>query len=117
MLGIISMGLPLKIKVGLLMPLVLRFTLEDGTEEVKRIPAEVWLKNEDEFTKWFNFTQPVVQITLDPFLEMADTDRSDNYWPAMQEPSKFDVYSRGATSRWQRNGRSNPMREARVKAE
>ena len=102
---------------GLLMPLILRFTLEDGTEEVKRIPAEVWLKNEDEFTKWFNFTQPVVQITLDPFLEMADTDRSDNYWPAMQEPSKFDVYSRGATSRWQRNGRSNPMREARVKAE
>ncbi len=102
---------------GLLMPLVLHFTLEDGTEEVKRIPAEVWLKNEDEFTKWFNFTQPVVQITLDPFLEMADTDRSDNYWPAMQEPSKFDVYSRGATSRWQRNGSSNPMREARVKVE
>ena len=99
---------------GLIMPLVLRFTLEDGTEEVKRIPAEVWLKNEDEFTKWFNFTQPVVQITLDPFLEMADTDRSDNYWPAMQEPSKFDVYSRGATSRWQRNGRSNPMRDARA---
>ena len=102
---------------GLIMPLVLRFTLEDGTEEVKRIPAEVWLKNEDEFTKWFNFTQPVVQITLDPFLEMADTDRSDNYWPAMQEPNKFDVYSRGATSRWERNGRSNPMREARVQAE
>ncbi|MDC6481309.1 M1 family metallopeptidase [Schleiferiaceae bacterium] len=102
---------------GLIMPLVLRFTLEDGTEEVKRIPAEVWLKNENEFTKWFNFTQPVVQITLDPFLEMADTDRSDNYWPAMQEPSKFDVYSRGATSRWQRNGRSNPMRDARAQGE
>ena len=102
---------------GLIMPLVLRFTLEDGTEEVKRIPAEVWLKNEDEFTKWFNFTQPVVQITLDPFLEMADTDRSDNYWPAMQDPSKFDVYSRGATSRWQRNGRSNPMRDARAQGE
>ena len=102
---------------GLIMPLVLRFTLEDGTEEVKRIPAEVWLKNEDEFTKWLNFTQPVVQITLDPFLEMADTDRSDNYWPAMQEPNKFDVYSRGATSRWERNGRSNPMREARVQGE
>ena len=102
---------------GLIMPLVLRFTLEDGTEEVKRIPAEVWLKNEDEFTKWFNFTQPVVQITLDPFLEMADTDRSNNYWPAMQEPNKFDVYSRGATSRWERNGRSNPMREARVQGE
>jgi len=47
-------------------------------------------------------------------LESADTDRSDNYWPALQEPNKFDVYSRGATSRWDRNGRSNPMREARA---
>ena len=107
-------GLTFENQGGLIMPLVLRFTLEDGQEEVVRIPAEVWLKNEDEFTKWFNFSQPVVQITLDPFLEMADTDRSDNYWPALQEPNKFDVYSRGATSRWDRNGRSNPMREARA---
>ncbi|MGB0194037.1 MAG: M1 family metallopeptidase, partial [Schleiferiaceae bacterium] len=103
-------GLTFENQGGLIMPLVLRFTLEDGQEEVVRIPAEVWLKNEDEFTKWFNFTQPVVQITLDPFLELADTDRSDNYWPALQEPNKFDVYSRGATSRWDRNGRTNPMR-------
>ncbi len=110
-------GLTFENQGGLIMPLVLRFTLEDGQEEVVRIPAEVWLKNEDEFTKWFNFTQPVVQITLDPFLEMADTDRSDNYWPALQEPNKFDVYSRGATSRWDRNGRSNPMREARATEE
>ena len=107
-------GLTFENQGGLIMPLVLRFTLEDGQEEVVRIPAEVWLKNEDEFTKWFNFTQPVVQITLDPFLELADTDRSDNYWPALQEPNKFDVYSRGATSRWDRNGRTNPMREARA---
>ena len=107
-------GLTFENQGGLIMPLVLRFTLEDGQEEVIRIPAEVWLKNEDEFTKWFNFPQPVVQITLDPFLEIADTDRSDNNWPALQEPNKFDVYSREATSRWDRNGRSNPMREARA---
>ncbi len=107
-------GLTFENQGGLIMPLVLRFTLEDGQEEVIRIPAEVWIKNEEEFTKWFNFKQPVVQITLDPFLEMADTDRSDNYWPALQEPNKFDVYSREATSRWQRNGSSNPMREARA---
>ena len=107
-------GLTFENQGGLIMPLVLRFTLEDGQEEVIRIPAEVWIKNEEEFTKWFNFKQPVVQITLDPFLEMADTDRSDNYWPALQEPNKFDVYSREATSRWQRNGSSNPMRDARA---
>ncbi len=99
---------------GLIMPIVLRFTLEDGTEEIVRIPAEVWLKNEDAFTKWFHFEQRVLQITMDPFLEMADTDRTNNHWPRMAEPSKFDVFSQGATSRWQRNGSSNPMREART---
>ena len=107
-------GITFENQGGLIMPLILRFTLEDGTEEVVRVPAEVWIKNEEEFTKWFNFPQAVMQITLDPFLEMADTDRSDNYWPALQEPNKFDVYSRQATSRWQRNGQSNPMREAKA---
>jgi hypothetical protein len=105
-------GISFENKGGLLMPLVLRFTLEDGTQEIKRVPVEVWVKHEESFTKWFNFSQPVVQITLDPFLEMADTDRRNNYWPAQVEPSKFDVYSKNATSRWQRNGQSNPMREA-----
>jgi hypothetical protein len=105
-------GISFENKGGLLMPLVLRFTLEDGTQEIKRVPVEVWVKHEESFTKWFNFSQPVVQITLDPFLEIADTDRRNNYWPAQVEPSKFDVYSKNATSRWQRNGQSNPMREA-----
>ena len=105
-------GISFENKGGLLMPLVLRFTLEDGTQEIKRVPVEVWVKHEESFTKWFNFSQPVVQITLDPFLEMADTDRRNNYWPAQVEPSKFDVYSKNATSRWQRNGQNNPMREA-----
>ncbi|MDA9103873.1 hypothetical protein N9J67_03020, partial [Schleiferiaceae bacterium] len=87
-------GISFENKGGLLMPLVLRFTLEDGTQEIKRVPVEVWVKHEESFTKWFNFSQPVVQITLDPFLEMADTDRRNNYWPAQVEPSKFDVYSK-----------------------
>ena len=53
---------------GLVMPLVLRLTLEDGTEEVKRIAAEVWLKNEEQFTKWFSFPQKVVSNHTRPFL-------------------------------------------------
>lgn len=109
-------GISFENKGGLLMPLVVKFTLEDGSEEVKRVPVEVWVKHEKSFTKWFNFSQRVVQITLDPFLEMADTDRRNNYWPALVEPSKFDVYSKNATSRWQRNGQSNPMREANATA-
>lgn len=102
---------------GLIMPIVLRFTLEDGSEQIVRIPAEVWLKSETEFVKYFAFEQRVVQITLDPTLEMADTDRSNNYWPAYQEPSKFEVYNGAATSRWQRNGASNPMQKAKAKEE
>ena len=31
-------------------------------------------------------------IELDPFMETADTDRSNNFWPPKMEPSKFELY-------------------------
>ncbi|MEX1000898.1 MAG: hypothetical protein WDZ35_02165 [Crocinitomicaceae bacterium] len=33
-----------------------------------------------------------VGIELDPFLETADTELEDNYWPRKSIPSKFDVF-------------------------
>jgi hypothetical protein len=40
---------------GIPMPLILRFTFVDGSEEVIRIPAEVWRRSEDKITKVFMF--------------------------------------------------------------
>ena len=44
------------------------------------------------FTLAAAFNEKVIQIELDPFLETADTDRSNNFWPEKTEPSKFELY-------------------------
>ena len=79
-------------KGGLVMPIILDFTFSDGTNETQRIPAEIWQINNEKVTKVFSFKKEVTQIELDPFLETADTDRNNNYWPIKTEPSKFDLY-------------------------
>ena len=36
--------------------------------------------------------QPVERITLDPFLETADTDLSNNVWPPQSKPTRFQLF-------------------------
>ena len=77
---------------GMLMPLVIGFTFEDGSEEVIRIPAEIWRKNSKEVSKVFVFEKSVKMINLDPYLETADTDRSNNYYPPQQQLNRFELF-------------------------
>ncbi len=92
---------------GLVMPVILRFTFTDGSTEVIRHPAEIWLKNEERFKKVFVFEKEVVKVELDPFLETADTDLNDNVWPEERKPTRFELYRSG------RGGRSlNRMQQA-----
>ncbi len=84
--------LKLSNKGGLVMPVILGFEFKDGTHEIIRIPAEIWQKNNEIITKVFAFKKIVTQIELDPYLETADTDRNNNYWPIKTEPSKFELY-------------------------
>lgn len=79
-------------KGGLVMPIILEFTYTDGTQEVKRIPAEIWRKNDEKITKVFTSKKTLKSVVLDPFLETADTDLSNNYWPTNQTPSQFKIY-------------------------
>jgi hypothetical protein len=76
---------------GLIMPLILKFEYEDGSEEIRRIPAEIWKMSEPTVTKVFVTERPVVRIVLDPFLETADVDPSDNAWPPRPEPTRFQL--------------------------
>jgi hypothetical protein len=94
---------------GLVMPIILKFEFADGTEEIQRIPAEIWKKNNEEVSKVFVFEKEVKQITLDPLYETADTDYNNNYWPEKQVPSRFQVYK--SRSGRGSSGGSNPMRE------
>ncbi len=91
---------------GLVMPVIVEFTFEDGSTEVQRMPAEIWLKSEMEFSKVFVFEKTVARVELDPFLETADTDRDNNYWPPQNEPSRFELFKE------QKRDRKNPMQKA-----
>jgi len=77
---------------GLVMPVILDFKFENNEHQLIKIPAEIWKRDNFEIKKLFAFKNKVVQIELDPFLETADTDRSNNYWPKRIEPTKFELY-------------------------
>ncbi len=97
---------------GLVMPLIIEFTFEDGSQEVERIPAEIWRRNNEEVSKVFAFNKAVANIELDPYLETADVDMDNNSWPAKVGPTRFQLFKSG-TGRRAGTGHSNPMRESR----
>ncbi|QCR23610.1 M1 family metallopeptidase [Pontibacter sp. SGAir0037] len=92
---------------GLVMPLIVRMEFEDGTDEVVNIPAEIWRYNNEEITKVFVTAKPVVSFTLDPFLQTADTDLSNNAYPRRVAPSRFDIFKQN------RPAQQNPMQQQR----
>ncbi|MEE3164370.1 MAG: M1 family metallopeptidase [Bacteroidota bacterium] len=101
---------------GLVMPLILQFEYEDGTQEIRRIPAEIWKMSEPTVTKVFMTEQPAAQITLDPMLETADVDMDDNYWPPRPQPTRFELF-KSERGRRSSGGGENPMQRARRDAE
>jgi hypothetical protein len=78
---------------GLVMPIILEFTFADKSNEVIRIPAEIWKTDNYNVSKVFVFEKEVVNIQMDPFLETADTETSNNSWPAKVQPSRFNTFS------------------------
>ena len=99
-----------KNKGGLVMPLILKFEFADGSDEIQRIPAEIWRRNNDEVSKVFIFNEEVTQITLDPLLETADTDLNNNFWPPKVQPTRFQLYKSRYSNR-NYGGGENPMQK------
>ena len=77
---------------GLVTPLIFEFTFKDNTEKIIRIPAEVWRLNEKQISKVFIFDKEVTSIRLDPFLETADVNLSNNSWPENKQPSRYQLF-------------------------
>ena len=76
---------------GLVMPVVLRVVYDDGEVKVMRLPAELWKRDSRRTSKLLVSTKKVVSIELDPNLEIADADRSNNEWPARPEELRFTL--------------------------
>ena len=75
---------------GLVMPILVELTFDDGTTENYHFPAQIWRMNDVEATRTFATNKPVKKITIDPKEETADIDTSNNMWPKEQLKSKFD---------------------------
>ncbi len=101
-------------KGGLIMPLIIEFTFEDGSKSVEKVPAQIWRKNEQAVTKLFVTTKKAVSIRQDPMRETADINESNNVWPASEVPSKFSLFKMRAAGRGQSQG-VNPMQNAMQK--
>ena len=103
-------------KGGLVMPIIIEWTFEDGTKEIDRIPAQVWRLNENKVTKFFMKDKRVTGIRLDPMRETADIDESNNTWGNPNiEPTKFQLFKqKQGAARGQSTG-SNPMQKAAEK--
>ncbi|MDP2957094.1 MAG: M1 family metallopeptidase, partial [Longimicrobiales bacterium] len=65
---------------GLVMPLEIEVTYDDGTKERKSFPVDVWRNNELTFTAGFFGNKTVVEIVVDPDEAYADVDRANNVW-------------------------------------
>ena len=76
---------------GLVLPLIVEMTYADGTKERQTFPAQIWMKNDEEAKRVFATAKEVINFTVDPDLETADIDMSNNSWPKKQE-SKFDTF-------------------------
>jgi hypothetical protein len=94
---------------GLVMPIILEFSFSDGTTQKEYIPAEIWKMGNKTAKKVFWFEKELVSINLDPNLETADVDRSNNYWPTQVVPSRFELFqqkSRDSENEMQKAKRS-----------
>jgi hypothetical protein len=94
---------------GLVMPIIVLATFEDGSTEEIRIPAEIWKRDEAQVSRVFIFDKKVKSFQVDPFLETADCDLDNNSWPSQAQPTRFELFQ-------QQKVKENPMqRDKRVK--
>ena len=91
---------------GLMMPLIVKMEFEDGTEKTETYPAEIWRLNAKEISKVIFTEKPVRQFTLDPYLQTADIDTENNYFPRQPAASRFELFKQ------QGNRPKNPMQQS-----
>ena len=80
---------------GLVTPILIEWTYEDGSKEFEKIPAEIWRMNEQKVGKYFIKDKKVTNIVIDPNLMTADTNVNDNFFPPEVLPSKFEKFKSG----------------------
>ncbi|MCF7567248.1 M1 family metallopeptidase [Sabulilitoribacter arenilitoris] len=77
---------------GLVMPIIVEYIYADGTSKTETYPAQIWRFNDNEVSKAIASEKEIVSIKIDPNLETADVDTSNNSWPKEVKQSQFDEF-------------------------
>ena len=101
-------------KGGLVMPIIVEFTFEDGSKELKKLSAQIWRHNENKVVSTFLTNKKAISIQLDPMRETADINENNNSWPKVAAPSNFSLFKMKGMGRGQSMGLS-PMQNAQNK--
>ncbi len=75
---------------GMIMPILVEITYEDGSKDSYKYPAQIWRKSNDTAKKVYATTKAIKSIQIDPQLLTADIDVTNNSWPKVETKSKFD---------------------------
>jgi len=73
-------------KAGLVMPLHLGITYDDGSSDLIKLPADIWRNNEKTFTYGFFSKKGLSSVTVDPNEVFIDINRENNTWKAPSAP-------------------------------
>lgn len=81
-------------KGGLVMPIILELSFEDGTTEKQYIPAEIWRRSPKAVSKLIVTDKDKVlqSVIVDPRWETADVDTENNHYPRRIIPSRIESY-------------------------
>jgi len=77
---------------GIPMPLIVEYTYADGTTENITYPAEIWRKNDKEVKLVLSSQTELTGVIVDPKMETADIDPTNNAWPKKEQNSDFDQF-------------------------
>ena len=92
------------------MPVILEVEYTDGTREELRLPAEIWRLNNTAVSKLIMTQKEIRAIVLDPHLETADVDLSNNSFPHRPVKQRFQIVPAEPTP-------PNPMQQQRKLAQ
>ncbi|MBP6002600.1 MAG: M1 family metallopeptidase [Pyrinomonadaceae bacterium] len=98
---------------GLVMPVIFKVEYVDGSSEEIRIPAEIWRYNNFDVSKLIVTRKEAKAIVLDPNLETADADLSNNFFPRRAVPTRFEVFTQGRGRGFGGQQGPNPMQQQR----
>ena len=83
-------------KGGLVMPILLELTYEDGSVEEQYIPAEIWRRTPKAVKKLIvtDKNKRLASVQIDPHWETADVDVSNNSYPQQLIKSRVEAFKR-----------------------